>query len=386
MWSYRLSKKKSSRTKRSITNSASLAEVKHNHSSRKSTSHFQPSYFFSKMGHRQYLLELFISSNVLAFLLALAEAQSWSNLNVWHVLEYILYINWILLAFAAFQDLFAKRLAQYTYLSVMIFSFILLQVIVMCTTLVLNIVHYWAVHFSLQNISTSDISHNLILHLSYGILLGAFCLRYMYIREQAVLQQHSELNARVQAMQARIHPHFLFNSLNSVVSLIAIDPDKAEQMLIDLSKLFRASFQELKLVTLKEEIQLSKQYIAIEQIRLGERLNVEWNIPQPGLLEYVQIPLLTLQPLIENSIFYGVENQMKDAKIGILVEILQNQVNIVITNPFLQDRIKVRQGHGIALENVKQRLKAHFGDSVYFRNYAGNGLFTMVIQYQYKNR
>lgn len=386
MWSYRLSRKKSSRTKRSITNSASLAEVKHNHSSRKSTSHFQPSYFFSKMGHRQYLLELFISSNVLAFLLALAEAQSWSNLNVWHVLEYILYINWILLAFAAFQDLFAKRLAQYTYLSAMIFSFILLQVIVMCTTLVLNIVHYWAVHFSLQNISTNDISHNLILHLSYGILLGAFCLRYMYIREQAVLQQHSELNARVQAMQARIHPHFLFNSLNSVVSLIAIDPDKAEQMLIDLSKLFRASFQELKLVTLKEEIQLSKQYIAIEQIRLGERLNVEWNIPQPGLLEYVQIPLLTLQPLIENSIFYGVENQMKDAKIGILVEILQNQVNIVITNPFLQDRIKVRQGHGIALENVKQRLKAHFGDSVYFRNYAGNGLFTMVIQYQYKNR
>jgi two-component system sensor histidine kinase AlgZ len=100
----------------------------------------------------------------------------------------------------------------------------------------------------------------------------------------------------------------------------------------------------------------------------------------------VQIPLLTLQPLIENSIFYGVENQMKDAKIGILVEILQNQVNIVITNPFLQDRIKVRQGHGIALENVKQRLKAHFGDPVYFRNYAGNGLFTMVIQYQYKNR
>lgn len=220
----------------------------------------------------------------------------------------------------------------------------------------------------------------------HGVLLGAFCLRYLYIREQAVLQQNSELNARIQAMQARIHPHFLFNSLNSVVSLIAIDPDKAEQMLIDLSKLFRASFQELKLVTLKEEIQLSQQYIAIEQIRLGDRLNVEWNIQQPLLLDQVKIPLLTLQPLIENSIFHGVEQKIIDAKIGILVEILQNQVNIVITNPFLQDRIKVREGHGIALENVKQRLKAHFGDSVYFRNYAGNGLFTMVIQYQYKNR
>ena len=386
MWSYRLSRKKSSRTKRSITNSASLAEVKRNHSSIKSGRGFYQSYFFNKMGHRKYLFELFISSNVLAFLLALAEAQSWGNLNLWHVLEYILYINWILLAFAAFQDVFEKRLSQYTYLSISIFSFILLQAIVLCTTLVLNIIHYWGTHFSLQNISMQDISHNLILHVSYGVLLGAFCLRYLYIREQAVLQQNSELNARIQAMQARIHPHFLFNSLNSVVSLIAIDPDKAEQMLIDLSKLFRASFQELKLVTLKEEIQLSQQYIAIEQIRLGDRLNVEWNIQQPLLLDQVKIPLLTLQPLIENSIFHGVEQKIIDAKIGILVEILQNQVNIVITNPFLQDRIKVREGHGIALENVKQRLKAHFGDSVYFRNYAGNGLFTMVIQYQYKNR
>lgn len=338
------------------------------------------------MGHRQYLLELFIASNVLALLLALSEAKGWENLNFGHVLEYIFYINWILLAFAAFQDLFQKKIAQMGYLTATVFSFLLLQIIVLCTTVVLNIVHYWGQNFSLQYISAQDINHNLVLHLSYGILLGAFCLRYMYIREQTVLQQNSELNARIQAMQARIHPHFLFNSLNSVVSLIAIDPDKAEQMLIDLSKLFRASFQELKLVSLKEEIELCRQYIAIEQIRLGDRLLVEWNIPQPLLLGGIQIPLLTLQPLIENSIFHGVEGKISNAKIAILVEILENQVNIVITNPFLQDRIKVREGHGIALENVKQRLKAHFGDSVYFRNYAGNGLFTTVIQYQYKKR
>lgn len=386
MWSYRLSRKKSSRTRNSITNSASLAEVKHNHSSIKSNQHFRQSYFFRKMEHRQYLLELFIASNVLALLLALSEAKGWENLNFGHVLEYIFYINWILLAFAAFQDLFQKKIAQMGYLTATVFSFLLLQIIVLCTTVVLNIVHYWGQNFSLQHISAQDINHNLVLHLSYGILLGAFCLRYMYIREQTVLQQNSELNARIQAMQARIHPHFLFNSLNSVVSLIAIDPDKAEQMLIDLSKLFRASFQELKLVSLKEEIELCRQYIAIEQIRLGDRLLVEWNIPQPLLLGGVQIPLLTLQPLIENSIFHGVEGKISNAKIAILVEILENQVNIVITNPFLQDRIKVREGHGIALENVKQRLKAHFGDSVYFRNYAGNGLFTTVIQYQYKKR
>ncbi|MFW2083957.1 sensor histidine kinase, partial [Acinetobacter guillouiae] len=95
-------------------------------------------------------------------------------------------------------------------------------------------------------------------------------------------------------------------------------------------------------------IQLYKQYIAIEQIRLVDRLNVEWNIQQPLLLDQFKIPLLTLQPLIENSIFHGVEQKIIDAKIGILVDILHNKVNIVITNPFLQDRIKVREGHGIA--------------------------------------
>ena len=386
MWSYRLSRKKSSKTRRSITNSATLAETKRRHSSIKSGKHFYQSYFFNKMGHKQYLLELFLASNVLALILALSEAQSWVNLEFAHVLAYILYINWILLAFAAFQDLYHEKIAEFTAISAAIFSFTLLQLIVLCTTVVLNMIHYFGTYFSLQNISTADVFHNLVLHLSYGVLLGAFCLRYMYIREQITRQQNSELNARVQAMQARIHPHFLFNSLNSVVSLITIDPDKAELMLINLSKLFRASLQELKMVSLKEEIALSQQYIAIEQIRLGDRLNVEWNIAQPLLLEKVSIPLLTLQPLIENSIFHGVEKKIIDAKIGILVEILENQVNIVITNPFIQDRIKVREGHGIALENVKQRLKAHFGNSVYFRSYAGNDLFTTVIRYQYKNR
>lgn len=252
------------------------------------------------------------------------------------------------------------------------------------TTLILNLVGYWGAHFSLQNFSWADLSENLWLHMSYGALLGAFCLRYLYMREQWLLQQHSELNARIQAMQARIHPHFLFNSLNSVVSLISIDPDKAEQMLIDLSRLFRASFQELKLVSLSEEIELCRHYIAIEQIRLGDRLQVEWNIQQPLQLSQVKIPLLTLQPLIENSIFYGVEKKIIDAKIGILVEILQNQVTIVITNPFIQDKIRDREGHGIAIDNVKQRLKAHFGNSVQFRNYASKALFTTVIHYQNK--
>ena len=185
-------------------------------------------------------------------------------------------------------------------------------------------------------------------------------------------------------MQARIHPHFLFNSLNTVISLITIDPDKAEQMLLNLSRLFRASFKELKLVRLKDEIELCQHYLAIEQMRLGDRLRVEWKYDDEVLFSQVQIPLLTLQPLVENSIFHGVEKFLTKSTISILIEVLQNQVNIVITNPYTQDKINLRQGNGIAVENVKQRLEAYYGRTVIFQTYAGKGIFTTVVQYRYK--
>ena len=202
------------------------------------------------------------------------------------------------------------------------------------------------------------------------------------MREQWLRQQYSELNARIQAMQARIHPHFLFNSLNSVVSLISIDPDKAENMLISLSRLFRASFQELKLVSLEEEIDLCRQYLSIEKMRLGDRLTVEWNIQAtPIELKRATIPLLTLQPLLENSIFHGVEKVLQASTISVLVEILQNQVTIVITNPYSHDKIKSRTGNGIAIENVEQRLKAYYGPAVKFQVYGGVSLYTTVVSY-----
>lgn len=108
-------------------------------------------------------------------------------------------------------------------------------------------------------------------------------------------------------------------------------------MLLNLSRLFRASFQELKLVKLQEEIELCQRYLEIEQIRLGERLQVEWKLENKDLYSQVQIPLLTLQPLVENSIFHGVEKILTKSTISILIEILQNQINIIITNPYTQD-------------------------------------------------
>ena len=384
MWSCRLNKIKSSRTKKSIANSTAVAEVPSAQSVTDPMGQQQSSYFFGQIGNWRYLLELFVGGNVLALVLSLAEAQSWQALNFMHLLQYILYINWVLLSFAACVDLFHQYFDRMGIKSALITGFLLLQAIVLVTTVSLNILIHFGINFHLHDL-TSEIAFKQVgMHLSFGILLGTLCFRYLYLREQWTRQRHSELNSRIQAMQARIQPHFLFNSLNSAISLISIDPDKAEHMLLNLSRLFRASFQELKLVSLQEEIDLCQRYLEIEQIRLGDRLQVEWKLENKDLYSQVQIPLLTLQPLLENSIFHGVEKILTKSTISVLIEILQNQINIIITNPYSQDHAALKRGNGIAIENVRQRLKAYYGPTVTFRTYAGKGIFTTVVQYQYK--
>jgi len=375
MWSWRLSK-----IKKSIANPNADAETRRKKLSQSRQMNSSGTYFFTKIGQWQHLLELIVASNVLAMVLALAEARSWHALEGIRVLQYTFFINWVILSFSAFVDYFQDFFTKLSQKVALTLGFVILQIIVLLTTCAVNIIQFWAARST--GFSEDVLFHGVSLHLGYGILLGAFCLRYLYMREQWLRQQYSELNARIQAMQARIHPHFLFNSLNSVVSLISKDPDKAENMLISLSRLFRASFQELKLVSLEEEIDLCKQYLSIEKMRLGDRLTVEWNIQAtPIELKRATIPLLTLQPLLENSIFHGVEKVLQASTISVLVEILQNQVTIVITNPYSHDKIKSRTGNGIAIENVEQRLKAYYGPAVKFQVYGGVSLYTTVVSY-----
>ena len=121
-------------------------------------------------------------------------------------------------------------------------------------------------------------------------------LRWFYLQQQLQNREQAALKSRIQALQSRIRPHFLFNSMNSIASLIDIDPEAAEKMVVDLSELFRASLMEPGLVSIEDEIALCKQFVSIEQTRLGPRLAVEWNV---DLSEgSFKIPSLMLQPLI----------------------------------------------------------------------------------------
>lgn len=380
MWSWRLSKIKSS-----ITKAQQLADAQDHHSAQSSdVLNNQSAYFFTKIGRWQHLIELFAASSILAVVLMLAEAGTWQAMNWGHVLQYLLYIYWVILVFIVVIQKIQPKINYLNHVVVFTFAFFLLQGIVLLTTIFLNAL-LLMLHFGWRQLGDwQQLFDHAGLHLSYGVLMGAFSLRYLYIRDQWLKQQHSELQARIQAMQARIQPHFLFNSLNSVVSLIAVDPDKAEDMLINLSRLFRVSLQELKLVSLAEELQICRQYIAIEQIRLRDRLQMDWRLPDIQALQYIQIPVLSLQPLLENSIFHGVEKISSPCKISLLVEILDRQVNIVITNPYLQEKQGQRQGNGIALENVKQRLRAYYGDAAYIQCFAGQGIFTTILTYPYQ--
>ena len=193
-------------------------------------------------------------------------------------------------------------------------------------------------------------------------IISGLVMRYFYVQEQLRIKDRAELKSRIQALQSRIRPHFLFNSMNIIATLIRIDPDAAEQAVEDLSSLFRASLKDSgSEVTLAEELALCERYIRIEQLRLGERLGVEWRIELDP--ESVALPLLTLQPLLENAIYHGIQPLAGGWVVRIAAVIEQGRVVLRVSNP-KQDGASEHQGNRMALDNIRHRLEALHGPSV----------------------
>ncbi len=187
-------------------------------------------------------------------------------------------------------------------------------------------------------------------------------LRYFYIQQQWRRNLAAQSHAEIQALQARIRPHFLFNSMNTIASLIAISPEKAEIAIEDLSDLFRASLSEQNMNSLAAEIELTKSYLAIEFLRLGDRLQVEWEI-DPELLE-IQVPSLCIQPLAENAVYHGIEPLPKGGKIRISALQIDNTLLLSVSNPLPsinnasnRQPMAKNKGNKMAQNNIRQRLK-----------------------------
>ncbi len=188
------------------------------------------------------------------------------------------------------------------------------------------------------------------------LLVIAMLLTYFNLRARALSPALSE--ARLQALQARIRPHFLFNSINAVLSLIRQHPKRAETALEDLAELFRVVMGDNReLLPISREIELCQRYLELEQLRLGDRLRVVWRIdkmPHDAL-----VPPLVLQPLIENAVYHGIEPRVEPGEIVIDIYTARNRVHAVLRNPFEQHGTH-HSGNKMAIDNIRERLQLHF--------------------------
>ena len=191
----------------------------------------------------------------------------------------------------------------------------------------------------------------------FSLVLGAGLLAYFNLRARALSPAITE--ARLQALQARIRPHFLFNSLNAVLSLVRTDPRRAEHALENMADLFRSLMSNAnQLAPLEDEIALTRAYLELEQLRLGEdRLQVAWHIgkmPADAL-----IPPLVIQPLVENAVYHGIEPQAEGGEISINVYRSADKVHVLVRNPIAAEASH-HKGNRIALGNIRERLLLHF--------------------------
>jgi two-component system, LytTR family, sensor histidine kinase AlgZ len=188
--------------------------------------------------------------------------------------------------------------------------------------------------------------------------------------------------ARLQALQARIRPHFLFNSLNAVLALIRRDPQRAERSLEDLADLFRTLMSDARtFVRLADEISLLERYAELEQLRLGERLRIAWELD--GAPADALLPPLVLQPLLENAVYHGVEPGTGPGDVTVRIERRGARVLARIENPYLEAEMK-RAGNRMALDNIRERLQLFFDAEARIGTSVSDGRYRVEIEIPYR--
>ncbi|WP_124949624.1 sensor histidine kinase [Sulfuriferula thiophila] len=212
------------------------------------------------------------------------------------------------------------------------------------------------------------------------LAVSALLLGYFRLRGRALSPALTE--ARLQALQARIRPHFLFNSLNAVLSLVRSEPRRAERALENLADLFRVVMADNRqLSPLKREVEISRQYLELEGLRLGERLRVVWHIDKaPG---NALVPPLLLQPLLENAVYHGIEPATQPGEITVNIYRNDGQLHLIIRNPYQHDGQR-HTGNKMALGNIRSRLMLHFDVEASLRTQIHDNYYQVHIIMPYR--
>ena len=307
------------------------------------------------------ILRVLLGANLIALLAVVVKSSTWSSVGV-NFMETAALVEPLLILVMAVLYIANPWLARLMYPA----GFTLVLAIVLALTTLL--------YTSVGRHLPMDIT-GLPRYWALTALTTVMVLSYFALRARALSPALTE--ARLQALQARIRPHFLFNSINAVLSLIRQEPRRAETALEDMAELFRVLMADNReLIPLSRELDLCRQYLSLEQLRLGERLIVEWrvdNAPMNAL-----IPPLSLQPLIENAVYHGIEPRTEPGTIAIHVYTARDALHAVLRNPY-QPGKDHHQGNHMALANIRERLQLHFDAEASMSSRVDNGHYEVRL-------
>jgi two-component system sensor histidine kinase AlgZ len=312
---------------------------------------------------------------LLAMVLAMAIPST--TAEFWDHLAFIsMMAQWIALLNAAVLCSSRRLLNRLSAPAAMISTFLIMMLVTLIFALALIRLNLW---MQLDRETSPLGEHFLLRLLVIAAAIYAVVLRYFYIQHQWKLNLEAQSKAEIQALKARIRPHFLFNSMNTIASLITFKPDVAEKAIEDLSDLFRASLKEQNSHTLKQELAITRSYLDIEKLRLGERLQIQWAVDNSLINE--EIPALSLQPLAENAIYHGIEPLPGGGTIRISAQREGGRLIVEVTNPSSETaEISHSNGNQMAQANIRQRLRLAYGNDARFLINATKWNYTVTLE------
>lgn len=255
--------------------------------------------------------------------------------------------------------------------------FLVVVLVTVWTTFISQIIGYLDMQLTFHLLKNQGAVNYLNIKLSVSSVIICLALtRYFYIQDQWHKHIQKLSDSRLNALQARIKPHFLFNSLNSIASLISIDPERAELAVATFSNLMRRTFTHKdKWITIAQEIEWVEQYLSIEKLRLDKRLSYEINCEDD--LYNLKIPVLCLQPLVENAILHGIQPIEEGGHVNIALFKQNNNLNIQVINPFIP--AESRQSNGMAIKNIAERLKLQYGHKTHMQINNENSIYQVRL-------
>ncbi|MBK8182585.1 MAG: histidine kinase [Candidatus Competibacteraceae bacterium] len=300
----------------------------------------------------QVTFVMVLLAELFALVLALRDIDRSSEF--WTQLAIIsLFVQWVVLAVAAVLCLCKHRLNRLSSFA----ATVAVLGLTLLITFLFSIAGWWFLEpYPDLTANATSLLRLLVRNLAISSIVTLIALRYFYVQHLWKRNVEAEARARLQALQARIHPHFLFNALNTIASLIHSRPDRAEEAVLDLADTLRSALAHQARITLEAELELTRRYLAIESLRLGERLRVDWQLDEDLPYE-LPTPALLLQPLVENAIHHGIQRLPEGGILSIRIERQPRRLRITVANPRPADNATARPGQGIAQHNIRQRLQ-----------------------------